>query len=119
MVVAAIINGMIRDKVIKQLIGEALSLFISGITLSGMVFLIAFLFVPHIGLSNPSSYMLVGLSWLGLTLAFEYLFGHYVLGKPWREINQVFNLAKGNLFTIVVFVTAISPWLVAKLKNLI
>ena len=119
MVVAAIINGMIRDKFIKQFLGEALSLPTSGITLSGLVFLIAFLFVPHIGLSNPSSYMLVGLSWLGLTLAFEYLFGHYVLGKPWSEINQVFNLAKGNLFTIVVFVTAISPWLVAKLKNLI
>ena len=119
MVVAAVINGMIRDNVITRLMGEELSLSISGITLSGLVFLVAFLLVPHIGVTKPSSYFLVGLSWLGLTLVFEYIFGHYVLGKPWSEINQVFNLAEGNLFTIVLMITAISPWLVAKLNNLI
>jgi len=52
-------------------------------------------------------------------LIFEYLFGHYIVGKPWQEINQVFNIFKGDLFIIVLIVSAVSPWLTAKLKGLV
>jgi len=52
-----------------------------------------------------------------MTLIFEILFGHYMLGKSWSSILQVFSIMKGNLFIMVLVVSLISPILVAKLKE--
>jgi hypothetical protein len=45
------------------------------------------------------------------------LFGYYVVGKSWVEIMQVFNIQKGDLFIVVLFVTAFSPWLSALIRG--
>lgn len=115
-VIAAIINGAIREKLLTPLIGAHLSLPISGITLSVLVFVITYFALPLLGNAKSKVYITIGLFWIILTLAFEYLFGHYVMGTPWHEINHVFELQNGNLFTVVLIVTALSPWTAAKLK---
>ncbi|MBT8343816.1 MAG: hypothetical protein KJO45_03770 [Sulfurovum sp.] len=51
-----------------------------------------------------------------MTLIFELVFGHYVLGRSWSSILKVFDIMKGDLFIIVLFVSLISPLLVAKIK---
>jgi len=38
--------------------------------------------------------------------------------KPWREILQVFNLKKGDLFFLVLIATLVSPRLAAELRGL-
>jgi hypothetical protein len=86
---------------------------------SRFLLVIAFMSIPFIGLSESKICILVGMVWLVLTLSFEFLFGHYVAGKPWYEIMQVFNIKKGDLFIVVLLVTAISPWLCAKLRGLV
>ena len=115
-VIAAIINGAIREKLLTPLIGAHLSLPISGITLSVLVFVITYFALPLLDNVKSKVYITIGLFWIILTLAFEYLFGHYVMGMPWHEINHVFELQNGNLFTVVLIVTALSPWTAAKLK---
>ncbi|WP_052299073.1 hypothetical protein [Thermodesulfatator indicus] len=62
---------------------------------------------------------MIGFLWLILTLLFEFIFGHYITGKPWKDVMQVFNLKKGDLFTVVLAATAVSPWLAAKIKGII
>jgi len=62
---------------------------------------------------------MIGLLWLVLTLLFEFIFGHFVAGKSWQDIAQVFNVKKGDLFLLVLVVTAISPWLAAKIRGFI
>jgi len=116
-VVAAIINGALREKLLTPLIGAHLSLPISGITLSVLVFVITYFTLPFFGNVKSRVYIFIGLFWIILTLAFEYLFGHYVMGKSWYEINQVFDVRNGNLFTVVLAVTAFSPWTAAKLRK--
>jgi len=117
-VIAAIINGAIREKLLTPLIGAHLSLPISGIALSALVFVITYFAIEFFGQVKSSVYKLIGLFWITLTLAFEYLFGHYVMATPWNEINQVFNILNGNLFSVVLIVTAFSPWVAAKLKGI-
>ena len=116
-VIAAIFNGAIREKLLIPFIGSYISLPLSGITLSALVFIITYVAIPIFGNVKSGVYLLVGVFWILLTLAFEYLFGHYVMGTPWHEINQVFTLLNGNLFIIVLIVTALSPWAAARLRG--
>jgi len=118
-VIAAIINGAVREKLLIPLIGSDLSIPLSGITLSMLVFTITYFTIAFFGILKPRVYILIGLFWIVLTVAFEYLFGHYVMGKPWYEINQVFSLQEGNLMIIVLVITAVSPWVAANLKGLV
>jgi hypothetical protein len=116
-VVAAIINGLLRENLIAPVVGIEAALSISGITLSIVIFLFSLMSVPFIGSSETKTYLCVGIYWGLLTLSFEFLFGHYVVGKSWVEIMQVFNIQKGDLFIVVLFVTAFSPWLSALIRG--
>ncbi|MCW9023938.1 MAG: hypothetical protein OQK73_04580 [Gammaproteobacteria bacterium] len=118
-VVAAILNGMFRENVLEPAIGESMALSLSGILLAVLVFLVTLILVSFIGSSESEIYIWVGFLWVVLTLSFEFLFGHFVAGKSWQEIMQVFNIKKGDLFIVVLFVTAISPWLTAKLRGIL
>ena len=117
-VIVAIINGVAREKILTPLIGSSFSLPLSGITLSVLVLVVTYFTIPFIGEVKTGTYLYIGLLWVILTLSFEYLFGHYVTGKPWHEINQVFNILKGDLFIVVLIVSAVSPLVAAKLKGL-
>ena len=118
-VIAAIINGVIREKLIVPIIGAELALPFSGILLAALVFLVTLMLVSFIGSSEQKTYIWVGLIWVVFTLSFEFLFGYFIVGKPWQEIMQVFNIQKGNLFIVVLFITAVSPWLAAKVRGIL
>jgi len=117
-VVAAIINGVLRERLIAPIVGIETALPISGITLSAVIFIFSLMSVSFVGALQTKTYLFIGLYWVLLTLSFEFLFGHYVVDKSWREIMQVFNIQKGDLFIIVLFVTAFSPWVSAKIRGI-
>jgi hypothetical protein len=119
-VILAILNGAIREKLLTPNIGSSIALPMSGLLLSILILLVAFVTMPSFfGSSERKTYIFIGAIWFLLTLSFEFLFGHFVAGKSWHEIIQVFNIKKGDLFIVVVFATLISPWLSAKLRGLI
>lgn len=116
-VIAAVINGVIREILFVPMLGIEMALPLSGIVLSIIIFLFSLLTVSFIGASETKIYLFVGMYWMFLTLSFEFLFGHYVAGKSWHDIMQVFNIREGNLFSLVLLVTAFSPWASAKIKG--
>jgi len=116
-VIAAIFNAVFREKILLPVIGSGFALPLSGVLLSILVFLITFVSISFIGSSVAKIYLLIGLLWVVLTLSFELLFGRFIVGKPWHEIMQVFNIQKGDLFIVALFVTAISPWVAAKARG--
>jgi len=118
-VVAAIINGVLREKLLVPIVGAHLALPLNGVFLSGLVLFVSFLLIPFLKSSETYEFLLIGLLWVALTLCFEFGFGHLVAGKSWQEIIQVFNLKKGDLFLLVLTVTAISPWVSAKLRGIL
>ena len=118
-VVVAILNGVFREKILTPTVGANISLPLSGILLSAMTFLVTLTFISFIGSFESKVYIFIGIFWVALTLSFEFLFGHYVVGKSWKEIIQVFNILKGDLFIVVLFISAISPWAAAKLRGII
>ena len=61
---------------------------------------------------------LIGIQWILMTLIFEFIFGFYIAHKSIDKIHQTFNLLKGDLFIIVLFVSLLSPVIVTKFKHL-
>ncbi len=119
MIVAAVINGVFREKVLVPLTGVRVALPVSGILLALLVFLIALGSISFVGKRESYTYYIIGVLWVVLTISFEFLFGHFVAGKSWSAITRVFNLTEGNLFIVVLFILAISPRVSAKLKGFI
>ncbi|MGA1847584.1 hypothetical protein [Deferribacter abyssi] len=117
-VVAAIMNGALREKILVPIIGSDLALPLSGVSLAIIVFVVSLIFIPFISTSEPKIYITIGLFWVVLTLLFEFIFGHYIAGKSWKDVMQVFNVKKGDLFLVVLCITAISPWCTAKVRGL-
>jgi hypothetical protein len=113
----AIANGLVRETVLVSTLGPSIALPVSGMLLSLIVFIVTYLSFPLFAKNKSLTYFLIGLQWVLMTLLFEFLFGHYVVGRSWSDIIQVFNIMKGNLFIIVLIVSLFSPLLVAKIKD--
>ncbi|NNG12652.1 MAG: hypothetical protein HKM88_05310, partial [Halobacteria archaeon] len=105
MLLAAILNAALREQLFAPWLGKTAALPLSGITLSALVFGITLVFIPRFGNLRTSLYFTIGLVWVMLTLAFEFLLGHFLLGQSWRETTQVLNLTQGNLFALVLVVS--------------
>ena len=112
----AIANGLLRESLLVSTFGQSIALPISGMLLSLIIFIVTYLSFPLFGKHTFLTYFLIGLQWVLMTLMFEFLFGHYVMEKSWSDIMEVFNITKGNLFSIVLIVSLFSPLLVAKVK---
>jgi hypothetical protein len=119
LVITAIVNGLIRENYLVDLAGTKLALPLSGLLLSVLVLLITSLLVPIFGSQDRKTYWGIGLFWVVLTLLFEFIFGHFVFGKSWSEIMQVFNIKNGDLFIFVLFVTAAAPSISAKARGIL
>jgi len=61
----------------------------------------------------------LGVLWLVLTLAFEFLVGHYGFGKPWAVLLEDYDVTKGRIWIAVLIVTLLAPLLTARLKGLL
>ena len=117
--IVAILNGVFREKILVPAIGESMALPLSGLMLAVLVFLVTLMLISFIGSSDAKIYIGVGFIWVVFTLSFEFLFGHFVVDKPWQEIMQIFNIKRGDMFIVVLLVTAISPWGAAKSKGIL
>jgi len=44
-----------------------------------------------------------------LTVAFEFLFGHFVMGNPWEALLHDYNLVAGRVWVLVLTWIAVAP----------
>ena len=54
--------------------------------------------------------MIIGMVWLAMTVAFEFLFGHYVAKRPWRDLFLDYNLFAGRVWLVVLVWVTIAPY---------
>ena len=114
----AIANGLLREKILIPRLGSTTGLVSSGILLSAGILLVAWAGAPWYGSLTSWQWMLVGAFWLGLTLMFEFGFGRLVQHKTWGEMLEACTFKDGNIWPLVLLVTLVAPWLVAKIKGL-
>jgi hypothetical protein len=115
MLLAAFINGAIREILIVPRAGGQIGHVIGVVGLSSVVFVISYVFVKTLGTLPSSTLLLVGLFWLVLSLLFEFGFFHYVMHEPWSKLLADYNVFRGRLLIVVWLSTLLSPWICGKL----
>lgn len=114
--VLAVTNGLFREAVLLPRLGTPAGLIFSGVLLGVLIVTAAYIALPWLGLDQVRALLMVGLGWLILTLAFEFSFGLWQ-GKPWSEILEAYTFKNGNLWPLILLVTALAPYLAAKLRG--
>lgn len=113
--VFAVLNGSLRQYLLVPLLGPSTGLRLSGAMLSVIILLLSWLTLSWYGPLRSYQYWLIGCVWLVMTLLFEFGFGYFIAHKSWAELLDAYNLSKGNLWSLVLLATLVSPRLAARL----
>lgn len=117
--VLAVLNGILREKMLIPVLGTSSALIASGAILCFCIFAVTFVVVPWYGRLPSAQWLLIGLFWLLLTLIFEFAFGRFIQGKPWRELLAAYTFEGGNIWPLVLVAMLLAPWLMAKWRGLV
>jgi hypothetical protein len=109
LLVLAILNGGFREGVLVPRIGRGVAQAVSSIMLSLLILALGWVTMPWIAPRTLQDAWMIGMIWVVLTLAFEFLAGHFVFGKPWQELLADYNLLAGRIWVMVLIVTLMTP----------
>lgn len=109
MIFIAIFNGIIREYTYGKLLSNLYSHQISCLT---AIILFAFyigVITYFFPLESTLQALTIGLIWLALTITFEFLFGHYIVGHSWIKLLEDYNLLAGRLWVMVLLWVTLAP----------
>jgi hypothetical protein len=115
--VCAVVNGAFREAVLVPRFGQIAGLVASGLLLSACILGVAVALIPWFGRMETRRCRVLGLLWLGLTLAFEFGFWRLVQHRDWPELFEAYTFKGGNLWPLVLVVTFLAPYLAARLRG--
>ncbi len=118
LIAAEIIHGILRAILFVPLVGEFRSNQIGVFTGSAIILVIASLTIRWIGANQRSELLWVGSIWLALTVAFEVLFGRYMIGLSWQRILSDYNLLQGGLMPVGLLILFFSPIIGLKIRDI-
>ena len=115
--VLANLNGAVRELWLIPQLGPGPGRVLSTVALSLLVFLVTWLTVGWIGPATTGDALRIGVLWLGLTLAFEFLVGHYLFHKPWAVLLEDYDLSQGRIWVLVLVITLFGPLWAMRLRG--
>ncbi len=111
-VAAAIGNGILRESLIRPRVGAYAGHVISTFILMAVILGVTYVFISSLKIPySTGDLLLIGGYWLLLTVAFEFIFGHFVVGHSWSTLLADYNILKGRLWSFVLAATFLAPWL--------
>jgi hypothetical protein len=115
----AVVNGTAREAWLIPRIGESAGHAVSSLSLSALIFLLSWLTIGWINPATARDAFLIGLVWLALTLAFEFLAGHYVFRTPWKELLADYDVLSGRIWVLVLVTMTLAPLRTANMRHLV
>jgi hypothetical protein len=106
----AVVNGAFRQVVLIPATGVALAHILSTVMLCSVILLLAAMTIRWIGPRDGREAWLAGALWFGLTVAFEFLAGHYLFGTPWDVLLADYDVLQGRVWVLVLLTTTAAPW---------
>jgi hypothetical protein len=114
--VLAVLNGTLREYTYGPVVGEQAAHLLSALILIAVVMAVAYVFLRLVRVPyGPGTFVAVGAIWVLLTVAFEFLFGHYVMGHPWSRLLADYNLLRGRVWTLVLLGIFVAPLIAGRL----
>ncbi len=117
MLAVSVANGAVRDFTYGRHLGELAAHQFS--TASGILLLGAVIrgFGKLVPPSSGREAVAIGLLWAALTVAFEFLFFHFVGGHSWSELLANYNVLKGRVWVFIVLWVATAPYLFFRFRR--
>ncbi len=117
LVILAVLNGALREALLVPSLGPRIAVPLSGLLLSALIFLAALAVFPFLGIASSSRAWQAGMLWLVLTVAFEFLFGRFVLGDPWAKLFEAYKIWNGDPWVMVLAAALCSPFLAGRTRR--
>ncbi len=111
LLLVAVINGGLRDLTYGRHVSELLANQISCVI---GILLFAVVISRYVRRWPPASARgawFIGVFWMALTVAFEFLFFHYVGGHTWEALLANYDLASGRLWPLILLWVLVAPYL--------
>ena len=112
--VLANINGALRELWLNVEFGPATGHIISTLTLCAFVLIVTWATIGWVAPATLVQAAAVGGLWVALTLAFEFLVGHYIFGAPWSRLLADYDVAAGRIWPLVLVVTGLAPLIMVR-----
>lgn len=106
----AMVNGALRESTYGKYISELAAHQLSCVT---GILLFAVVIHQYVRRWPPASgreAWRIGLFWMGLTVAFEFLFFHYVGGHSWEALLANYDMSAGRLWPLILLWVAVAPY---------
>ncbi|UCE40172.1 MAG: hypothetical protein JSV17_11975 [Candidatus Aminicenantes bacterium] len=117
LVVIGILNGVLRQSVYGKYVGELAAHQISTITGIVLMGLYIWWLTGKWRIESSGQAICIGLIWLGMTVVFEFVFGHYVMDHSWKNLFHDYNLLEGRVWVLVLIWTTMAPLVFYKLRS--
>ena len=111
------VNGSIRVLLLQPRLGEDPARQAACGTGILLVLGLTALLLPWLGEVDGRGLLAAGFCWLVFTVAFEFLFGHYVAGASWASLLVEYDLGRGRLWPLVLLTVLVAPWLVSRVRD--
>lgn len=117
MVVLAIVNGAIREKLYRKFLSELSAHQLSTFS-ALLLFALYFWFITgHWQLDSSSQALLIGVMWFVMTVLFEFVFGHYVMKHSWQKLFSDYNIFKGRFWIVILIWTLLGLYITYIIRN--
>ena len=109
--------GMIREIFLVPGLGPQGGRALGTLLVGAIIFGLIYAYIGKLNGATQVSLFKLGLFWTTATIAFEFLFGHYVMGHSWDSLWADYNVFQGRLWPLVLMVTLFGPLLARKIRD--
>ena len=115
--VVAIGCASIRENFLVPGLGPVRGRALGTLLVGAIIFGLIYAYVGRLRGATRGSLFNLGLFWTMATIAFEFLFGHYVMGHSWDSLWADYNIFQGRLWPLVLIVTLFGPLVAQKIRG--
>lgn len=114
---AETLHGLWRVRVLAIWIGDTAARDVGVFTGSLVILLITWACIGWIPARTARMLLLVGFTWVALTIAYELVLGRFVFEQSWPDIASDFDVLHGRLLPLGLLFLMFSPLLAAQLRG--
>lgn len=105
----AFANGAFREGVIRRFLGELPAHQLSCALGTSLILLAVVVVGRKWPFTSDAQAWKIGIAWLAMTVAWEFLFFHFVIGYPWPRLLQDYAIWDGRLWIAVLAAILCAP----------
>lgn len=113
----AIANGILRNILYRQYLAELQAHQLSAVSFIFFFGLYVWLVLKWLRLPSGRDALRLGFTWLALTIIFELLFGHFVMGNPCSRLLHDYNFLAGRVWVLVLLWITIAPLILHRVQS--